>query len=209
MRKTHGWELLALGLVALTLGAGCPTIPKIKERVVELAVGGSNSVTIEAAGIVNNHDDRGSVDVRAGLDLSKVVSDAGIDVTNVEDVKLAGVSYRTTRQDPTPNRRIVNGTITIQRGGGAEVPLVDNFNADVNSATTYQGTTLNPAGVAVLNGLLADLLTEVKGGATAPNTTITYHVTGQSTPTGVATDFQYEIKLDISILGTVKIKVLS
>jgi len=177
--------------------------------VVELAVGGSTSEIIEAQGIINNHDERGSVDIKASLDLSKIVNDAGIDVTNLEDVKVSGVSYRVTRTDPTPNRMIVNGTITIQRGSGAEVPLVDNFNVDVNNATSYQGATLNPAGVAVLNSLLGDLLTEVKGGATATNTIVTYHVTGQSTPLGIATDFQYEIKLDVSILGTVKVKVLS
>ena len=208
MRKIHGLELAGLVIAALTLGSGCPNVPKLEDKVVELAAGGSTSVIVEAQGEVNVHDATDTVNVKQQLDLAKIVHDAGIDVTDLKDVRVAGVSYRVTRTDPTPNRRIVNGVITVRRVGGAEVQLVTNFNVDVNGATGYQTATLDPAGVAVLNGLLADLLAEVRDGIPATNTDVIYHVTGQSTPSGIATNFQYEIKLDVTILGTVKVKVL-
>jgi hypothetical protein len=78
----------------------------------------------------------------------------------------------------------------------------------VNNATSWQTPTLDPAGVILLNGLLTDLLTELKTGTPASNTTITYHVHGDSTPADVATDFVWEIKANLTIKGNVKVTVL-
>jgi len=71
--------------------------------------------------------------------------------------------------------------------------------------TGWLTPTLDPAGVAELNGLLADILAELQGGSLA-NEVIAYHVDGTATPGN--TDFQYQLRLTISIVGTVKVKTL-
>lgn len=208
MRRMIYVELAVLALALSTLGSGCPVIPQIKDRIVELAVGGSTIAEFVASGVINTYDDTKTVDLHDGLDLAQIIDDAGVDVSDVESVKLSGVSDRVTVPDPNPGRTIANGTVTIQRAGGAVTPLVTGFNVNVNSVTSFQTATLDPAGVAVLNALLADLLAEVKTGTPASNTMVTYHVSGQSQPTGVETNFTWELKVDVSILGTVKVKVL-
>jgi hypothetical protein len=209
MRRIRVIELGALLIGAVTLlGAGCPLVPQIEDRVVELAVGGSATAPFDAVGVVNNHNETATVDLAAGFDLNQVLNDAGVDVADVKDIKLSGVSFRVTQPDPTTGRAIVNGQVTLRRGAGAEVPLVVNFNADVNSATEFQTATIDPAGVAVVNQILADYLAAVQAGTTPSNTVITYHVTGQSTPANVPTDFKWELKVDVSILGTIKVKMI-
>ena len=102
----------------------------------------------------------------------------------------------------------MDGTVTVARGAGSPVTLVNSFDVDVNSATSFQTAPLNPAGVTLLNGVVADLLNELKTGTPAGNTTLTIHVSGASTPTGVATDFEYQLKLDVSIVGSIEVDVI-
>jgi hypothetical protein len=209
MRMRNLWQLPAVALLALSVQGGCVLVPEIVDRIVELAVTGQVSEELAAVGIVNVHDDRDTVDVRAGLNLEELLDDNGIDVSNATSVSLAGATYRTIQLDPTPNREIQNGTVTIQRGfGGPEVVLIQNFNAVVNSVTTETTATLNPAGVAGVNALLADLLAEAKGGPPAANTVIIYHVTGNSLPAGVATDFRWELNLKINVVGTIEVEFI-
>jgi hypothetical protein len=209
MRTRHRATLAAL-ILTMFLGQGCLLLPEIQKRVVELAVGGSTTQEFVASGELNIHDKRDTVDVRTSIDLPALLDDAGIDLADVEDIKFAGVAYRVTQQDPAANRAIQNGTVTIQRGLlGTERPLVDNFNVLVNdpASASFQTATLNTAGVALINQLLTDILTELKGGPVATNTLVITHVNGTSTPGAVPTDFKYELRLDVSILGTVHVDV--
>ncbi len=209
MRKRTILQLAGLALVALTaMGSGCPLIPEVKEKTIELAIGGSTTADFEAVGLINFHNDTQVVDLSEGIDLAALVDDAGIDVSNVKDIKISGLSYRTTRPDPTAGRAIVDGSVTVARGAGAPVSLVDSFDADVNSATSFQTAPVNPAGVALLNGVLADLLNELKTRTPATNTVLTIHVTGGSSPSGIATDFEYQLKLDVSMVGTIDVSVV-
>jgi hypothetical protein len=208
MRTKRYVELMVIGLAALTLGSSCPLIPKVEDRVVELAVGGSTTAEFVAAGIINTYDDTQTVDIHDGVNLSQILSDGGIDVSDVKSVALSGVSYRVTVPDPNPGRTIANGNVTIQRAGGSEVPLVTNLNQNVDAATSFTTATLDPQGVAVLNGILQDLLTEVQTGTPAANTTVTYHVLGDSQPTGASSSFTWQLKVDINIVGTIKVKVV-
>ncbi len=206
MRATKRSGVLALAVASL-LATGCILIPEIEEKIVELAVGGSATVGFESLGDLNTLDGTQTIDIGNTVDVAKILDDAGIDVSNVKDIALSGVSCRVTQTDPTPNRRIENGTVTIQRTSGPVTTLVSDFDLDVNSATSWQTATLEPAGVAVVNALLDDLLAELKGGPDA-DTQITYHVIGQSLPGDVPTDFKWELKVDVSILGTVEVDVV-
>jgi hypothetical protein len=209
MRMRNRSTLAALGLTML-LGQGCLLLPEIEKRVVELAVGGSTTQEFVAAGELNVHDRRDTVDVSTAIDLPALLDNAGIDLSDVEDIKFAGAAYRVTQPDPTANREIQNGTVTIQRGlAGTETPLIDNFDVLVNDPAnaTFQAATLNTAGVALINQLLTDLLTALKAGLPPSNTIIVTHVNGTSVPGSVPTDFKYEIRLDVSIVGTVHVDV--
>lgn len=209
MRMRYRSTLAALALVMLT-AQGCLLIPEIEKRVVELAVGGSATQEFVASGELNVHDQRDTVDLATVIDLPQLLDDAGIDISDVEDIKLAGVFYRVTQQDPTANREIQNGTVTIQRGlGGTETSLVSNFNVAVNDPAnaTFQPGNLASPGVALVNQLLTDMLTAVKAGLPLPNSILITHVNGASSPANVETNFKYELRMDLSIVGTVHVDV--
>ena len=211
MRRLYPWQKMALALSALALVSGCILIPEIVKKIVELALSGSTTVDFVAVGILNTHDARKTIDVEKDLNLLKVLDDAGIRVADLKDIKLLSVSYRVTRPEAaTPGREIQNGNVTIERGsgGGTETPLVSNFNVLVNAATTFQAALLDQAGVALVNALLQDILTKAKGGVpTNPDLRITYHVTGDSVPGNVPTDFDWQLKIEVSIVGTVTVDV--
>jgi len=207
MRKIR-WELLVLAVGALSLGAGCPLIPEIKDRIVELAVGGSAAVEFVASGTSSVYAQTNTFDF-ADIELQQILADADVDLSDVEngDIRLAGVSYRVTVPDPESTRRITSGTIRITRDGDSERPFVTNFTLDpVNGATGYRTATLDTAGVRVINNLLVELLAEAKGGTIASNTGVMYRVNGTSSPDGV--DFTWELKVDLTIKGKVKITVV-
>lgn len=195
----------AIALLALT-SSSCLLIPEIEKRTVELAVSGSAKVTFNSVGTLNNHDDLQAIDIRDHVDIAQALDDAGVSVENVQSISLAGVSYRTVRLDPTADRQIVGGTVTFQRQGGAEVPLVTSVTENVNTVTSYKTATISAAGVAEIDDLLQELLAELQGGPPA-NTAFSYHVTGQSVPGAVGTDFAWEIKLDIHMVGTIDVEV--
>lgn len=203
------WKLAALLPLALCLGAGCPLIPDIQEKIVELAVGGSTTAVFEAQGLINTIDETKTIDFADSLDIEQILDDAGVDVDSVISVNLAGVSYRVKRPDPTATRRIEDATITISRGGGAATPLVTSFSEDVNSVTSFKTAPLDAAGVTLINDLLADILDNLQNGTPIGPTDLTYGLVGNSVPGGVDTDFAWELKVDITIVGTVKVEVPS
>ncbi len=217
MRLSRIQMFLALALTALTVQGGCIIIPEVKSKIVELVAAGSACDTLEAIGIINNHDDRSVIDLKSGIDIRQVLDDAGIDVDAVDSIAVFGVTYKTTQPDPQAGREIVNGNVTVQRGtvvggtftpSGAAVPIIQNFNVLVNSVTTDATAPLTAAGVALLNQILNECLQEAKGGPLATNTAIEYHVTGQSFPQDIATDFKWRICVAINMKGKVEVDVI-
>jgi flagellin-like hook-associated protein FlgL len=207
VRKTTILRTLVLALPLVLMNAGCILIPEIKERVVELAVGASTTVESHATGTTNVYDDTRTVDVKADVNLKDVLDENGVDVTDVKSIKLAGVSYRVTTAQA--GRTISGGTVTIGRGSSAVVPthtLVTSFNASAASTTGWITVPLSADGVTQVNTLLDDLLKDVKG-TPASNTVVTYRIQGTSNPGNVDTDFVWEFKLELSIIGSVKVKV--
>lgn len=205
-RKILHW--LAVPFVAfLAIGSHCPLIPEIEERIVELAILGSTTVEFTSEGEINTIDETRVINIRDDFNLEQLLADAGVDVADVKAIKVAGVSYRTTQAELGVPRKIENGNVTIQRAGGPVTPLVTNFTEFVNEVLSYKTAPLDAAGVAVINSIVADLLNELQGGAPA-NATVTYHLTGDSTPLNEETDFKWEVKVDVSIVGTIKVDVV-
>lgn len=209
MRRLRSWPHMALVLALAAMNGGCVLIPEIKDRIVELAVGGSTVVEFVSNGTVNTYNETSTVNVLSGFDLAQILADNGIDVSNVTNIALSGVEYRVTVPDPQAGRQIVNGNVTIQRDGSGELPLITGFTTNADAVTDWQVMPLDPGGAAVasINAMLNDIRTELPLSPPPNVTTITYHVTGQSVPLVVPTDFTWEMKVKITITGTVTVSV--
>jgi hypothetical protein len=203
MRINRIWIAAALVLLALTSGTGCLLFPQLEDKVVDLVTSGSVAADFQARGELNTHNQTKTIAIRDSIDIRKVLDDAGIELEKVKSITLGGVSYCITKAEP--GRSITNGTITVQREGGSAAVLVSGFAADAGALTGWITPTLDPAGVTELNNLLADILDELQGGGLA-NEVITYHVSGASVPADVETNFDYQLRITISIVGTVETK---
>lgn len=208
MRRSRFWPQMTLVFALAVMNGGCLLIPQLKDRLVELALSGTSSTTFTVNGSATAADELATVNVSTELDLQTILNDAGIDVSQVTHIGLSGVSYRIVRADADPSREITGGTITIQRGiAGAVENLVTGFSAAPGAVSGYQNVTLDAAGVAVVNALLADILEDLKG-TPNPEPSATFHLTGNMTSTsGTAADFDVELKVTIGITGTITVSV--
>jgi hypothetical protein len=211
MRMHNISRSLALSLPLILGVSGCILVPQLENRIVELAVGASTTYQSHATGSINTgtfSDASSPIDLKGDVDLPGILDDNGVDVGDVKSVKVAGLSYRIVT--PQAGRSISGTNVTLKRGNASPVTIVSNFSASAGSATGWIDVTnkLTPGGVTLVNQILADLLTDAKGQTPLnPSFTVVYSVTGSSTPTNQATDFTWEIKLDLSIVGTVHVKV--
>ena len=217
MRLSRLQQALALVLVMLTVEGGCVILPEVKSKIVELVASGTACDTLEAIGIINDHDDRSSFDIKDGIDIQQLAEDAGIDLDLVDSVFVSGVTYKTTMPDPDPGREIVNGNVTVQRGNivggnftgvGSAVNIITGFNVLVNSVTTDTTAPVTPAGIQLIQQLLNECLQEAKGGPPALNTAIEYHVTGQSLPQNIATNFKWQICVSLNMKAPTEVDVI-
>lgn len=211
MRLIRNWAPCALILTVATMNGGCILVPEIKDRIVELAVGGSTTVPFVSAGSGGTlNETYPPVNILDGFNLAQILDDAGIDVPSVTNIKLSGVDYQITVEDREPTREITNGAITISRNGSGALPLVSNFSIAAGAKSDWQPAPLDPSGAAVsdINAMLQAILDALKLGTSPPSnlTTITYHVTGNSSPPN-GYNFGWELKLKITITGTVKVSV--
>lgn len=221
MRMHTSLKTLALALPLAFALNGCILIPQVEDRIVELAIGHSIVIPFNANGSTNFENDANTVDMDGDFDLASVLDDAGVDASDVQDVKVASVSYRITR--PEAGRSIDNGQVEFQTftsdpgdvSGTLGAPptagytqLVTNFSGSAASTTGWIGVPLASGGVDALNALLAQFLADVKNGTTTHPRYLVYHVYGTSNPGAVATDFDWEFRLQLSIVGTFKTTVV-
>ena len=211
MRTIQRWVLSAFVLALAGLNGGCMLVPEIKDRIVELAVGGATAVEFVSSGSLNSFNETSTIDVLDGFNLAQILDEAGIDVSSVTNIKIAGVDYRVTVPDPDATREIVNGTVTTARNGSGPLALLSSFNTGAGAVSDWQPAPLDPNGAAVadLNAMLKSILDALKQGTSPPSsqTKITYHITGQSLPGNVPTNFTWQMKVKITITGTVTVSV--
>ncbi|MCA9757319.1 MAG: hypothetical protein KDA27_16055 [Candidatus Eisenbacteria bacterium] len=197
---------LCVGNLLLS-GSGCPLIPSIEEKTVELAVGSSLTLEFHAEGTENVLGGTDSFELDDEIDLAQVVEDAGVDISDVHDIAFVGLAYRVTNPDPNPNRRIEQVDISIARNGGANLEIVSGFEDGAGSAYDFRTLDLSgadaDAAVDMINGMLDDLLLEAQGGTPQAPLAGSSTWSGVSSPTGENTNFDWEIRLDISIVGEV------
>ena len=205
MRIRHFWIPAALLLLAQTLATGCLLAPQLKDKVVDLVTGGEVVTTFDALGTLNTFNATQTITLRNEFDIVKALDDAGVDASSVKSITLSGVSYRITKAQA--GRTIGGGLVTVRWAGGWTQPLVSDFNADAGALTGWISPPLNPAGVAVINQMLSFIVAELHGGAPAVDE-LTYGVSGTSNPQNTNSDFEYQFRLTISVVGSVKTKWL-
>jgi hypothetical protein len=196
---------MALVASLAVMNGGCLLIPQLKDRIVELALSGTATQKFVASGVQNVYKDSVTVDIGDEINVAEVLSDGGVDVSNVTGIWLSGVAYRISVADLAGARHI-DAEVFVRRQGLNEHGLVTGFSEDVNSVTSFKTATLDATGVTELNNLLAALLKELKDGTPA-NKTITFAIDGTSSPVDTPTSFTWELKITISITGTVKVSV--
>jgi hypothetical protein len=198
----------ALLLATQLVGSGCILIPKPEDRVVSLVTGGSLIVPLHASGQQNLSADSKTINLRDSLDLKSVLANAGIDADSVKSITIQSVQWRILTPDPTASRTIYGSILVGTGASAASTPLISNFSGNAGAVTDWQTATLNSNGMALLDTWLAAILADLKGGPQADER-ISYAETGTSAPTAVNTNFDYEVKLTLSMVGNVKTTVLT
>lgn len=207
MRTSSVLTMGALSLGALLLmGSGCPFIPDVKEKVIQLAVGSSTTVEFKARGSINEYNQEEMFDFGEDIDLPALLDDAGIDVNDVIDIALAGVSYRISLAQE--GRSIENGSVTVRREGGSDTPFVTDFSESASAVTDFMTADLDSAGVAVVNDMLDDLLAEAQGNPSSGSLVGYATVSGLSVPPTEETFFNWELKIDITVVGNIRLDVV-
>ncbi len=193
MHRNRAWTLPLLLLCALPfLGSTCT-----EEKVIYLSVGLDTTAGFMARGDINSYSGVDTVDVGPEIDLAATLDDYGIDMADVQWIKVSRVFYRI--MTPEAGRSIVNGEVTVQRVNvSGDILFLDQLEpVDCSVRTDWIEITdkLQAPGVTVLNGIMTDILAAERVGTTAANTTIRYGVSGQSLPSDVGTNFDWEIKV--------------
>ncbi len=101
---------------------------------------------------------------------------------------------------------IVNSDVSIAFGDDGPEPLVEGFSGPAGAVRDFETVALNSAGVGLINAKLAELLASVQNNT---NTSIEGCATwsGQSTPLDEDTNFDWEIRLDLTVVGTITVDV--
>lgn len=204
-RTFASFAALATGWMLFS-AASCPLIPDADTRTVELAVTGSAVQGFEARGIINTYDQSETFNLGDDINIRQILDDNGVDVADVTDISVANVYVRCTTPDPNPGRAITNTHVSVTAPGGGPQPLVDNFSLTVDSATDWTEVPLLPQGVNAINGVLDQLLSDLRAGSDS-NLELGYSASGISVPTGASSNFDWEIRLDLNIVGTVTVDI--
>jgi hypothetical protein len=205
MRTNRFWIPAAAALLALVAN-GCLVVPQIKDKVIDLVTGSEVVAPFSTTGSTDTFTQTAPLDLRDALDIAGVLDKAGIDVSDVKSATVSSVSYRITRAEA--GRTITSGEVLVGVGGAAPADtLIADFSGSAAAVTAWKYPRLGVAGVTQLNDLLAGIVDELKTG-TPVDQRVSWSVHGVSEPVGVNTDFDYELRLTISIVGTVKTKWL-
>ena len=200
-------KLLIAGLLPLLaiplMGESCT-----EEKDVFIAVGLATTAGFIASGELNVHDDTKTIDVKEDLDLQNNFDESDFDPEDIQTIKVSRVYYRVTV--PEAGRSIENGNVEILRNGVSSfVPLVTGFNGDGSAGTDWIEITplLQPQAVNLLNDFMQELLVELQSGVPVSDTQFTYHVSGNSIPADVPTNFQWELKVSFLVQAEEAVEV--
>lgn len=198
---------IGLGLLCLSVtGETCT-----EDRDIEVTVGAEIMARYEARGIINTFDGTHTVNVVSDADLARILEDNGFEDQVVAYIE--GAMVRVVQRDNGAPGRTVEGTVTVQlgAGGGPESNLIVQQTATINdpALANWVPVPLEPAGLNLINQALTSYLVQVANGNPNPvEPVLTFHSYGNSSPQGVSSSFDWEVKVIMTLVGTKTVTII-
>ena len=184
------------GFLVLCVGLSGQTC--LDERCVEMVVGATITASFEARGSENVHNDVAVVDLIDNADIKQVLADNGFEDMVVAYIE--SVFYRVTKRDAGAPDRTVSGYVTVDG-----MNLIEYQSVAINDPTLADWTPapLEQAGVDYINGLLLNYFMDIfiNGIPDPPHPIVDFECAGTSEPQGVPTDFDWEVRVKIVLVG--------
>jgi hypothetical protein len=204
-KRAGSWAALLVLCLALT-GETCTV-----DKTIEVTVGAEVIARFEARGSINTFNDDYTVNVATDADIRQVLEDNGFEDEVVAYIE--GAFVRVTKQDNNATPRTVTGTVTVEEGpgGGTPVDLLVNASAAVNdpALANWIPVPLQSAGVDLMNDALEEYLLDLYLGDPSPDEPVlTFHISGVSEPPQVETNFDWEVKVIMTLVGKKDVTVV-
>lgn len=196
--------VITLALAVLVMGAKCPGIPDTHKIDVTVVTQSEIEMSFLAEGSINVESSVEIINVGA---LREEIEDAGIDVENLEDIKVSLVKYGVIDYfEAETDRQIVNGQVTVKRtDGGPSAMLISGLNAMVYPLKgKLVPAPIDKSGIDLINDLLDDVLVALKSGGSSDFEVIG-GITGQSEPQARETDFIWRVVIYYQVSGKIPV----
>jgi hypothetical protein len=197
--KSMNWKRLVTGAWLCLLVLGLTGEDCTPDRYVEVVISVDMVAEFHAQGTDNTYSGSYTLDIGDEIDVEQIIEDNGLE--SIDSLTVQSAFVRTTQKDPAADRT-VSGSVDIRQGSGPDSPVITYSSAAVNSAEyeDWVAVPLQAAGVGVINEALEDLLA-------GSGAVVTFTTSGTSTPVDTPTDFIWEVKLHINVVGTKKITI--
>lgn len=207
--RINGKRILSwAGFLVLCLGLTGETCTE--ERNIDVVVGAEVIAGFEARGILNNFDDQVTVNVATDADIRQILDDNGFEGKVIANIEAAFV--KVIKRDQNAANRTVTGSVTVApAGGGTPAPLITNASEAVNdeSLADWKPVPLQAAGVDLINQALLNYLTDIFNGVPNPREpNLTFAITGVCTPQNIQTDFDWQVKVRLTLVGKKEVTVV-
>jgi hypothetical protein len=189
-----GLTLLCVGL----MGADC-----LEERGIEIVAGANVESCFEARGSDNTFSETRTIDLVADADIRKILDDNGFDGKVVGQLESA--FFIITKPE---TGRVISGSVTVNGQPFIGSQDFNNIAIDEPEYSDWSGVELQEPGVNEINAILEEYFTAVYNGTNPPPTTVTIEIDGVSTPVDVATDFDWCVRLKLTLVGKKEIEVI-
>jgi len=210
MQRANFYSIAGLLCLGLALSAAeCPNIPEVETRLVDLALNGSTTRVFQARGSNNVYQETKTIDIEEAIDLDSILVEIEDVIADADSVQISAssISYRIVV--PQAGRSIANGQLSVERGSGGPVTIATGFSMDASAVTDWITVPLSSGGVNLVNDMLQDVLVAWQKGTSVPNSQLTYAVAGNSLPAGSETNFDWELKLTVSIVAPIEVDVIN
>ena len=196
-----------LGLVALSLpltGGTCT-----EDRTIQVAANAEVTVTYPARDAIGSFEGSWLVNLATEADIGEILKDNGFEGRVVAYIE--GAFVRVTRRDDVAAERTVTGTVAVAENGGAEFPLItdQSFVVEDPSEAEWRPVPLEEPGVSLIHDALEEYLTDIYEGQPEPTEPVLrFHVSGALEPQGVASDFDWEVRMVVVLIGEREVTIV-
>ncbi len=194
----------------LALCAGLTGETCTEDRTIEIVVGAEIVAAFEARGIINTFEETASYDIANEAEIRDILDDNGFESLVIANIEAAFV--RVTKRDENATDRTVTGSVEVRRTEDPVfVDLISDASEAVNdeSLADWKAVALEAAGVNLINQALQDYLADLYNEVADPREpNMTFRITGTCEPQGVETDFDWEVKVRLTLVGERTVEVI-